>query len=238
MTDQQAYETAFIVNSSRQNLEPFEQGRWFTIMMETFPETYPSQRELADHVGLNQSTVSRHIAYYEAQTKSVVHHDANSIIEKQNEKNGLKEKSGIKQPDSEKTSFQKSAENAPSAENSLKQPDTTLHSIIVKEYVDRAIRASPPEIQEQLRREAEEKQFTVKQTQERANELAVEYYISLIPKSFQNRVRSIAERERKWGQDPLPLVKDIEMDFNLSLEDGIKLLQAETAICSSRLLSG
>ena len=38
MTDEEAYETAFIINNDRRDLDPLEQGRWLQIMMATFPE--------------------------------------------------------------------------------------------------------------------------------------------------------------------------------------------------------
>jgi ParB/RepB/Spo0J family partition protein len=66
LKDQEAYETAFTVNHQRNNLNSIEQGRWFKIMMEKFPVSYPTQEVLAKHVGVHQTKVSRLIKAYES----------------------------------------------------------------------------------------------------------------------------------------------------------------------------
>jgi ParB/RepB/Spo0J family partition protein len=68
MTDEEVYDEAFTVNNNRNGYTPLEEGRWFKILMEKFPEKYPNQRELAKHVGVNQSTVARRIKLYELET--------------------------------------------------------------------------------------------------------------------------------------------------------------------------
>ena len=51
MTDLEAYENAFIINNDRQELSAFEKGRWFKILMDKWPEEYPTQLTLAKKFG-------------------------------------------------------------------------------------------------------------------------------------------------------------------------------------------
>jgi hypothetical protein len=82
MGDQEAYETAFTINNNRNNLNDHEQGRWFKIMLEKFPISYPTQEALAPHVGVSQQHISRLIASYEFRcslnAKSSLKEDANT----------------------------------------------------------------------------------------------------------------------------------------------------------------
>ena len=66
MTDQEAYENAFIINNDRQELSAFEKGRWFKILMDKWPEEYPTQLSLAKRFGYHtHAPISRDIKYYE-----------------------------------------------------------------------------------------------------------------------------------------------------------------------------
>ncbi len=66
MTDQEAYENAFIINNDRQELSAFEKGRWFKILMEKWPEEYPTQLSLAKRFGYHtHAPISSAINYYE-----------------------------------------------------------------------------------------------------------------------------------------------------------------------------
>jgi ParB/RepB/Spo0J family partition protein len=66
MTDQEAYENAFIINTDRQELSAFEKGRWFKILMEKWPEEYPTQLSLAKRFGYHtHAPISSAINYYE-----------------------------------------------------------------------------------------------------------------------------------------------------------------------------
>ena len=66
MTDQEAYENAFIINNDRQELSAFEKGRWFKILMDKWPEEYPTQLSLAKRFGYHtHAPISSAINYYE-----------------------------------------------------------------------------------------------------------------------------------------------------------------------------
>ncbi len=66
MTDQEAYENAFIINNDRQELSAFEKGRWFKILMDKWPEEYPTQPSLAKRFGYHtHAPISSAINYYE-----------------------------------------------------------------------------------------------------------------------------------------------------------------------------
>jgi ParB/RepB/Spo0J family partition protein len=66
MTDLEAYENAFIINNDRQELSAFEKGRWFKILMDKWPEEYPTQLTVAKKFGWHtSSSVCRDIQFYE-----------------------------------------------------------------------------------------------------------------------------------------------------------------------------
>jgi ParB/RepB/Spo0J family partition protein len=66
MTDLEAYENAFIINNDRQELSAFEKGRWFKILMDKWPEEYPTQLAIAKKFGYHTSSpISKDIKYYE-----------------------------------------------------------------------------------------------------------------------------------------------------------------------------
>ena len=65
MTDQEAYENAFIINNDRQELSAFEKGRWFKILMDKWPEEYPTQLSVAKRFGYHSNApISRDITFY------------------------------------------------------------------------------------------------------------------------------------------------------------------------------
>jgi ParB/RepB/Spo0J family partition protein len=66
MSDVEAMEAMLIENMERENLTDYELGRWFKLLMEKFPDKYPSQEAVADRFGFETaSQVSRLISHYE-----------------------------------------------------------------------------------------------------------------------------------------------------------------------------
>lgn len=220
MTDQEAYEAAFSINYQRDELTSLEQGRWFKIMMETFPETYPTQEALAKRVGVNQSTVTRHIAYYEAETQA-----ANIMPRGIMEKTAptREEESPVTHTTDDTTDVTSVTEVTPAA----------FHQTVVSERVSRIIRSAAPEFQDQLRTEALEKGYTVLMTKERAEELALEKenhvleeLIKKAPEEFHPYLRNIVREDRKLGRNPVESVKKIVSDLNIKNVDPKKVLAA------------
>jgi|GEM_PF-2525667 ParB/RepB/Spo0J family partition protein len=62
----ESMEATLVENIQRENLSDYELGRWFKLMMERFPDRYPSQQAIADVFGLKADVqVARLIKHYE-----------------------------------------------------------------------------------------------------------------------------------------------------------------------------
>ena len=125
MTDQEAYENAFIVNNDRQPLSSFEKGRWFKILMEKWPEEYPTQLSVAKKFGWHTSaSVSKDIIFYneeQARLDSLKPKPAPEPAAKEEKIEPAEQKT--EQPTSEpESSF---SENSSRDEKALNEPETT-----------------------------------------------------------------------------------------------------------------
>lgn len=163
MTDQEAYETAFTVNNNRNGFTDAERGRWFEFLMDKFPDVYPTQTALAEHLGLSQVRVSQLIAGYE-------------FKERERKKSNIKTR--VLMDDSEPSH----EEAKPSAEdNTTPPPKPELSERIIRE-----IRIAPPEIRDALEKEAREKKLTAFQVKQRADEMKWDYQLSHAPESVRS----------------------------------------------------
>ena len=87
----------------------------------------------------------------------------------------------------------------------IPEPESSpaFHNKVVTEGVSRQIRTAPPEYQDQLRKEALELGYTVRQTMERAQEFRVDASLNKIPEKYREEVRKEVERAKRLDQDPV-----------------------------------
>lgn len=62
-TEQEAYEAALLLNDKKQ-INAIDQGHFYEVMMEKFPESYPTMEAVGQKVGASQQHISRVIAAY------------------------------------------------------------------------------------------------------------------------------------------------------------------------------
>lgn len=65
MDDCEAMEAMFIENIQREDLSDYEVGRWLKLLMEKFPEKYPSQQVAAHKFGISVQHANELIKHYE-----------------------------------------------------------------------------------------------------------------------------------------------------------------------------
>jgi ParB-like chromosome segregation protein Spo0J len=53
LSDLEAYEVAFTVNNNRNGFTPEEKGRYFKLLMEKFPEAYPTQEAVGKRLAIS-----------------------------------------------------------------------------------------------------------------------------------------------------------------------------------------
>ncbi len=125
MTDLEAYETAFIINNDRQELSAFEKGRWFKILMDRWPEEYPTQLAVAKKFGWHTSaSVSKDIIFYneeQARLDSLKPKPAPEPAAKEEKIEPAEQKTQQPTPEPE-SSF---SENSSRDEKALNEPETT-----------------------------------------------------------------------------------------------------------------
>jgi ParB/RepB/Spo0J family partition protein len=160
MNDEEAYVAAFVINNDREPLTQFERGRWYKILMERFPEKFPSQRALAPYVAVNHATISLDITYYERYAPQNQH--------------------GYQATMKKTESPREEAANAEEVETE-NQPQTEIPC----ERVDREIRQFPLEIQKDLCSQAVNEKLTAEQTKERGETLTI---IGKVPEQYRNKL--------------------------------------------------
>jgi leucyl aminopeptidase len=163
MSDEDAYLAAFIINNDRKELNQYERGRWYKLLMKRFPEKFPSQRALSPYVAVNQSTIVRDIQYYEANAPKtpVNQHDADGIMDVSESTRG--------------------EANANTKDKNTTQTQTGTPSDIPSEFVDRQIRKFPAKMQDELRSQAAKEGLTAEQTRERGEILVI---IGKVPERY------------------------------------------------------
>ena len=65
LSDLEAYEVAFTVNNNRNGFTPEEKGRYFKLLMEKFPEAYPTQEAVGKRLAITQQRVGQLIQHFE-----------------------------------------------------------------------------------------------------------------------------------------------------------------------------
>jgi ParB/RepB/Spo0J family partition protein len=65
LSDLEAYEAAFTVNNNRNGFTPEEKGRYFKLLMEKFPEAYPTQEAVGKRLAISQQRVGQLIQHFE-----------------------------------------------------------------------------------------------------------------------------------------------------------------------------